>query len=211
MSNSRSPRAVRSTTIGINGIALGIVAQRRSACGRPRRSPADGGAASPPVRGRLQAPQRRRRSATMPARADCRFPRAPLSVLEAEARCQRERLALYRARAYGNKPTSALRLRELERAAEAAEARLRHARAARQRRFGLGGRGGLRSRSSGVIWRTTSEPVLICSSICRSFSRRCSSCRSFGVVIASSAPCSQPTLRPGPAPAASSGQPRRRR
>jgi putative hydroxymethylpyrimidine transport system substrate-binding protein len=33
MSNSRSPRAERSTTIGISGIAQGIVAQRRSACG----------------------------------------------------------------------------------------------------------------------------------------------------------------------------------
>ena len=48
--------------------------------------------------------------------------------LEAEARYRRERLALYRARVYSGQPTTELRLRELERASEGAEQRLRLAR-----------------------------------------------------------------------------------
>ena len=55
-------------------------------------------------------------------------PRPALSELEAEARYRRERLALYRARVYGPRATSAAKLRELERASAGAEARLRHAR-----------------------------------------------------------------------------------
>ena len=51
-----------------------------------------------------------------------------LSILEAEARYHRERLALYRARVLSGKPTSRRRLQELERTAEAAAARVRHAR-----------------------------------------------------------------------------------
>src|SRR5215207_5758923 len=49
---------------------------------------------------------------------------AELAQLEAEARYHRERLALYRARAYGPRPTSLARLRELERTSAGAEARL---------------------------------------------------------------------------------------
>jgi hypothetical protein len=45
--------------------------------------------------------------------------------LKAEARYHRERLALYRARAYGSDTTTPRRLRELERAAAQAEERLR--------------------------------------------------------------------------------------
>ncbi len=46
----------------------------------------------------------------------------------AEARYARERYDLYKARVYGgSRPTSLARLRELERATEYAEARLRHA------------------------------------------------------------------------------------
>ena len=48
--------------------------------------------------------------------------------LEAEERYHRERLALYRARSYGSRPTSPARLRELGRIWEAAKARLTHAR-----------------------------------------------------------------------------------
>ena len=48
--------------------------------------------------------------------------------LEAEARYARERYELYRAKVYGPRPTSMARLRELERAHEGAEARLRRAR-----------------------------------------------------------------------------------
>ena len=54
-----------------------------------------------------------------------------LDRLAADARYQRERLALYRARSYGPRPTSRERLRELERAAEQAHERLQHARASR--------------------------------------------------------------------------------
>jgi hypothetical protein len=56
---------------------------------------------------------------------------ADFEQLEAEARHHRERLALYRARVYGSRPTSPVRLRELERTSAAADSRLRHARAAR--------------------------------------------------------------------------------
>jgi hypothetical protein len=53
---------------------------------------------------------------------------ADLSDLEALARHHRDRLALYRARMQGSHPTSTVRLRELERAATAADDRLRAAR-----------------------------------------------------------------------------------
>jgi hypothetical protein len=56
-----------------------------------------------------------------------------LEVLEAEARYHRDQLALYRARGYAVKPTSATHLRELEHAATAADARLAHARRASDR------------------------------------------------------------------------------
>jgi len=52
-------------------------------------------------------------------------PDPAVSTLEAEARYHRERLALYRARVYNSKPTSATRLRELERTSRAADERLR--------------------------------------------------------------------------------------
>lgn len=48
----------------------------------------------------------------------------PLAELEAEARYARERYALYRARAYGPRLTSARRLRELKRTSRFAESRL---------------------------------------------------------------------------------------
>jgi hypothetical protein len=47
-----------------------------------------------------------------------------LALIEAEARFHRERLALYRARRYGGRPTSEPRYRELERAAQRANGRL---------------------------------------------------------------------------------------
>jgi hypothetical protein len=49
---------------------------------------------------------------------------ADLTLLKAEARYHRERLGLYRARAYGSDTTTPGRLRELERAAAHAEQRL---------------------------------------------------------------------------------------
>ena len=49
----------------------------------------------------------------------------PMVALEADARYHRERLALYRARRYGPRPTSEARFRELERAVRRAEERLR--------------------------------------------------------------------------------------
>ena len=53
-----------------------------------------------------------------------------IEALEAEARYARERYQLYRAKAYGPRPTSVARLRELQRIHEGAEARLRRARQA---------------------------------------------------------------------------------
>ena len=47
--------------------------------------------------------------------------------LLAEARYQRHRYDLYRAKMYGPRPTTIARLRELERACRGAEARLRRA------------------------------------------------------------------------------------
>jgi hypothetical protein len=51
-----------------------------------------------------------------------------LETLEAEARYARERYQLYRAKAYGPRPTSPARMRELQRLHEGAEARLKRAR-----------------------------------------------------------------------------------
>ncbi len=50
-----------------------------------------------------------------------------IEELRAEARHARARYALYRAKAYGLRPTSPVRLRELERVADDSEARLRRA------------------------------------------------------------------------------------
>jgi hypothetical protein len=50
-----------------------------------------------------------------------------IDELRAEARYHRERLELYRARMYGQRPTAMTRLRELERAHQGAEERLRRA------------------------------------------------------------------------------------
>jgi hypothetical protein len=57
-----------------------------------------------------------------------------LETLDAEGRHHRNRLAVYRARIYAGKPTSAVRLRELERTAAAADARLAHGRGRRKSR-----------------------------------------------------------------------------
>ncbi len=53
-----------------------------------------------------------------------------IEELRAEARHARDRYALYRARAYGQRLTRPARLRELERVAEDSQARLRRALAA---------------------------------------------------------------------------------
>jgi hypothetical protein len=52
-----------------------------------------------------------------------------LDDLRAQAQYARQRYELYKARAYGQRPTSDTRMRELQRAAEQAEARLRAAEA----------------------------------------------------------------------------------
>jgi hypothetical protein len=54
---------------------------------------------------------------------------AGLVMLEAEARYARERYQLYKAKAYGSRPTSPGRLRELERRSKLAKRRLDRARA----------------------------------------------------------------------------------
>ncbi len=51
-----------------------------------------------------------------------------LADLQAQARHARERYDLYRARAYGMRPTNPTRMRELERQSEQAEAAYRFAR-----------------------------------------------------------------------------------
>ncbi|HWG08227.1 MAG TPA: hypothetical protein VN672_04375 [Solirubrobacteraceae bacterium] len=56
-----------------------------------------------------------------------------LDDLRAKANYARERYQLYRAKAYGQQPTSPARLRELQRDYEQAEARLRFAQAEEQR------------------------------------------------------------------------------
>jgi hypothetical protein len=91
---------------------------------RPRADLARRDAAGPTLEGRSVEEAR--------ATADRRRPvdevsEAELARLEAEARYHRERLALYRAKAYGPSPTSPTRLRELERTSAGAQARLEHA------------------------------------------------------------------------------------
>jgi hypothetical protein len=53
-----------------------------------------------------------------------------LETLRAEAQYARQRLDLYRARAYGMRPTREARMRELQREADAAQERYRVAREA---------------------------------------------------------------------------------
>jgi hypothetical protein len=59
-----------------------------------------------------------------------------LDDLRAQARYARQRYDLYKARAYGQRPTSPARMRELQRACEQAEARL-HAAEAQERLGGI--------------------------------------------------------------------------
>ncbi len=56
-----------------------------------------------------------------------------LDDLRAQALYARQRFDLYKAKAYGSRPTSPARMRELERASEQAQARLRAAEADRRR------------------------------------------------------------------------------
>jgi hypothetical protein len=56
-----------------------------------------------------------------------------LDDLRARAKYARERYQLYRAKAYGQRPTSPQRLRELQRESEQAETRLRFAEAEARR------------------------------------------------------------------------------
>jgi hypothetical protein len=53
--------------------------------------------------------------------------RARLDELRAEAAYARQKRDLYRAKAYGGRPTSPVRMRELDRAVEQTEERLAHA------------------------------------------------------------------------------------
>ena len=56
-----------------------------------------------------------------------------LDDLRVQAQYARQRFDLYKAKAYGQRPTSPARMRELERACERAEARLRDAQAEERR------------------------------------------------------------------------------
>lgn len=50
-----------------------------------------------------------------------------IEEIRAEAKYHRERFDLYKAKAYGSRPTSEVRMRELERRSRGADARLREA------------------------------------------------------------------------------------
>lgn len=70
----------------------------------------------------------------MPARSILmRMPTDHLDDLRTQAQYARERYQLYKARTLGQRPTSSQRLRELQRAYEQAEARLRFAEAEERR------------------------------------------------------------------------------
>lgn len=73
-----------------------------------------------------QPPRGARKAPVPPATRDTQ-----LDLAEAEARYQRERYDLYRAKTYGPKPTSQPRLRALQRASELADDRLRAVKAKR--------------------------------------------------------------------------------
>jgi hypothetical protein len=64
------------------------------------------------------------------------MPTDRLDGLRAQAKYARERYQLYKAKAYGQRPTSQARLRELQRAYEQAEERLSFAAAEEQRARG---------------------------------------------------------------------------
>ena len=66
------------------------------------------------------------------------MPTDHLDDLRAQATYARERYQLYKAKTYGQQPTSPARLRELQRAYEQAEARLRFAEAEEQRAHNAG-------------------------------------------------------------------------
>lgn len=55
------------------------------------------------------------------------MPTDPLEDLRTQAKYARERYQLYKAKSYGQRPTSPARLRELQQTSERAEARLRFA------------------------------------------------------------------------------------
>jgi hypothetical protein len=63
----------------------------------------------------------------MAASKDSRRSHEQLEDLRAQARYARERYQLYKAKTYGPRPTSPVRLRELQRAHERTDARLRAA------------------------------------------------------------------------------------
>jgi hypothetical protein len=67
-----------------------------------------------------------------------RMPADHLDDLRTQAKYARERYQLYKAKAYAQRPTSPARLRELQRAYEQAEARLRFAQAEEQRAANAG-------------------------------------------------------------------------
>lgn len=84
---------------------------------------------------RVQRAERRSRPGRRPLETRQRnAPRQPVSTthlddLRAQARYARQRYDLYKARAYGQRSTSPARMRELQRACEQTEARLRAAEA----------------------------------------------------------------------------------
>jgi hypothetical protein len=72
----------------------------------------------------MPAPQRGGEAPTGIPRLECMCTRH-LDDLRVQAQHARQRYDLYKAKVYGQRPTSAARLRELERACEQAQARVR--------------------------------------------------------------------------------------
>jgi hypothetical protein len=103
---------------------FGFRRRRRASSRRSRDSAATSNQRAQPAPERVE-------SRVEPARPETIAP-PDVGQLEAEERYHRERLALYRARSYGSRPTSPARLRELRRIWEAAKARLTHARSRRR-------------------------------------------------------------------------------
>jgi hypothetical protein len=99
-----------------------VLLRRARALAARRSGRRKGGSRSDPV-----AAPTAPRTTTPRAVAHVALPAPDLQELGAQARYHRDRLALYRARVLSAKPTSAARLRELQRISTAADARLRHA------------------------------------------------------------------------------------
>jgi len=84
-----------------------------------------------------------------------------LNDLRAQARHARQRYALYKARAYGLRPTTDSRMRELQRECEGAEARLRAAEAEEERLVDVASRSDPGRQGSGEKGHSAAESACV--------------------------------------------------